>query len=237
MNPTILFENDHIVAVNKPAGLMVHGDGRSTAPSLADWFVSAYPNSADVGEPAIVGEGKTIPRPGVVHRIDKDTSGVVLLVKDQETYEFLKEAFKNRNVRKVYETFVYGSVKNDRGVIDRPIGKSKNDPRLRSAQRGARGVMRDAITQYRVLARGNGATHLEVRPKTGRTHQIRVHMKALNHPVVCDPLYAPDKEPILGFTRLALHAKSVEFTDAEGREIKIEAPLPDDFVRALESLS
>ncbi len=236
MNPTILFENEHILAVNKPSGMLVHTDGRATEKTLSDWFVSRYPQAKDVGEPMETSTGALLPRPGVVHRLDKDTSGVVLLAKDQETFLFLKNAFKNREIRKVYNTFVSGSVKDDRGVITRPIGKSKKDPRRYSAQRGARGAIRDAITQYRVIERGEGTTYLEVRPKTGRTHQIRVHMKALNHPVVCDSLYAPDEPARLGFKRLALHAREISFVDQEGNEHTIEAPLPEDFVRALESL-
>jgi 23S rRNA pseudouridine1911/1915/1917 synthase len=172
-----------------------------------------------------------------VHRLDRDTSGAVVLAKDQETFLYLKDLFQKREVSKVYDAFVYGSVKNDRGAIDRPIGKSKKDPRRRVAGRGARGALRDAVTQYRVLARGGGATHLELRPKTGRTHQIRVHMKAIGHPVVCDALYAPQMPPLLGFERLALHAHSLSFIHPDGREITIEAPLPQDFLSARDALS
>jgi 23S rRNA pseudouridine1911/1915/1917 synthase len=232
MEPTILYEDEHIVAVNKPAGLMVHTDGRSDEKTLSDWFVAKYPAAATVGEPMETSDGRMLPRPGIVHRLDKETSGVVLLVKDQETFTYLKQQFHDRAVRKVYNAFVHGNVKDDRGIINRPIGKSKKDPRRYSAQRGARGMLRDAITQYRVLARGSGATYLELRPKTGRTHQIRVHMKALNHPVVSDTLYAPDEPKLLGFERLALHAHSVSFIHPEGEEITIEAPLPKDFLEA-----
>ncbi|HXK40105.1 MAG TPA: RluA family pseudouridine synthase [Candidatus Paceibacterota bacterium] len=239
LEPVILYEDDHLLAVNKPAGLMVHTDGRSKEATLADWFVTKYPAATNVGEPTvsrIAGRETRIERPGIVHRLDQDTSGVILLAKDQETFEHLKKQFQEREVTKVYSAFVYGNVKHERGVITRSIGKSKKDPRRRSAQRGARGVMRDAITQYRVLARGEGATYLELRPKTGRTHQIRVHMKALNHPVVCDGLYAPDMPPLLGFSRLALHAASLSFTHPDGREMTIEAPFPDDFVRAQKAI-
>jgi 23S rRNA pseudouridine1911/1915/1917 synthase len=242
LEPEILFEDEHVIAVNKPAGLMVHADGRSKEATLADWFVAKYPTAVDVGEPMVVqqttdnGQQTTISRPGIVHRLDKETSGVILLAKDQPTFETLKAQFQEREVRKVYHAFVYGDVKHERGVITRPIGKSKKDPRRYSAQRGARGVLRDAVTQYRVLARGKGATYLEVRPKTGRTHQIRVHMKALNHPVVCDGLYAPDLPPLLGFNRLALHAASLSFMHPEGNEMTVEAPFPNDFVRAQKAI-
>ncbi len=232
MNIPILFENDDLVVINKPAGVMVHGDGKSKEPTIADWFAETYPASKDVGEPAEQADGTLLPRPGIVHRLDADTSGVLVLAKTQEAYTYLKEQFQERKMKKVYVAFVYGSVRDDRGIINRPIGKSRRDPRLRTAMRGARGLMRDAITHYRVIARGKGVTELELRPKTGRTHQIRVHMQSMNHQVVCDPLYAPTKSPMLGFERLALHAKSLSFTAPTGEELSIEAPLPEDFVRA-----
>ena len=236
MEPTILYEDEHILAVDKPAGLMVHADGRSSEPTLADWFVARHPEAVAVGEPMEMPDGTLIQRPGVVHRLDKETSGVVLLAKDQETFDYLKERFQEREIRKVYNAFVYGSVKHERGIINRPIGKSRKDPRRQSAQRGARGELRDAITHYRVLARGAGTTYLELRPKTGRTHQIRVHMKALNHPVVADALYAPNEAKLLGFERLALHAHSLSFVHPDGREITIEAPFPEDFVNAQKAI-
>lgn len=231
MPPTILFENNDLVVINKPSGLMVHGDGRNVEPTVADWFAETYPASKEVGEPAKLSDGRIIPRPGIVHRLDADTSGVLVLAKTQEAYAYLKTQFQERTIKKVYVAFVYGNVRDDRGIINRPIGKSRRDPRLRTAMRGARGMMRDAITHYRVMARGDGVTELELRPKTGRTHQIRVHMQSMNHPVVCDPLYAPGKEPLLGFERLALHARSLSFAMPNGEEISIEAPLPEDFVR------
>ncbi len=232
MEPTILYEDDHILAVNKPSGLMVHADGRSNEQTLSDWFITKYPQAAAVGDPIEVSDDTSPLRPGIVHRLDKETSGVILLPKDQATFEYLKERFKNREIRKVYNAFVYGNVKNERGIINRPIGKSRKDPRRQSAQRGARGELREAITQYRVLARGAGTTYLELRPKTGRTHQIRVHMKALNHPVVADGLYAPNEPKLLGFERLALHAHSLSFVHPNGSEITIEAPFPEDFLNA-----
>jgi len=128
--------------------------------------------------------------------------------------------------------FVYGVLKESTGVIDRPIGKSRKDFRLRSAQRGARGELREAVTAYTVLKQGGVATYVEVRPKTGRTHQIRVHFKAIHHPVVCDKLYAPKHKCILGFTRLALHASSITFSLPGGVAVTAEAPLPRNFRQA-----
>lgn len=236
MDIPILYEDNDIVVINKPAGLMVHADGRSSLKTLADWVLETYPALADVGEPGVLGDGTEIARPGIVHRIDKDTSGALVIAKTQESFLHLKEAFQNREVSKQYAAFVYGVVKEDYDVINRPIGKSKKDPRLWSAQRGARGMMRDAITEYRVRERGKEFTYLEVRPKTGRTHQIRVHMKAINHPIVCDPLYAPKMPAALGFTRLALHAEKISLTTVSGKEVVAEAPLPEDFLAAEKAL-
>lgn len=246
MHIPILYEDDDVLVINKPAGLMVHGDGRSSEKTLADWVLEHYPQLADVGEPGVLSDGRHIPRPGIVHRIDKDTSGVLVIAKTQESFMHLKGAFQNRAVQKQYAAFVYGLLKDDYDVINRPIGKNKKDPRMWSAQRGARGQMRDAVTEYRVRGRlpadasagdgGTGFTYIEVRPKTGRTHQIRVHMKAINHPIVCDSLYAPKMPPALGFSRLALHAEKISFTSVSGKEIAAEAPLPEDFKRAEKAL-
>lgn len=234
MNPTIpiLFENDDVLVVDKPSGLAVHGSDRSEQYTLADWFAEHYPTSADVGEPLVLTTGKVIDRAGIVHRLDADTSGVIILAKTQEAYEHLKKQFHDRLTKKVYNAFVYGNVRDDRGIINRPIGKSRRDPRLRTAMRGARGLLRPSITHYRVLDRGTGGTYLELRPKTGRTHQIRVHMKSMNHPVVADPLYAPEKPTIFGFNRLALHARQLTIELPNGEERVFEAPLPEDFIKA-----
>jgi 23S rRNA pseudouridine1911/1915/1917 synthase len=165
------------------------------------------------------------------------------MAKNQTTFEHLKNQFQKRETEKIYNAFVYGVMDEEDGVIDRSIGRSSKDFRMWSAQRGARGELRDALTVYKVLERGRpaeayegGFSYLEVRPKTGRTHQIRVHLKAINHPVVNDPLYAPKREAALGFTRLALHARSLDFISVTGHMIHIEAPLPEDFVRGLKEL-
>lgn len=124
-------------------------------------------------------------------------------------------------------------MKDDEGVVNRAIGRSSKNFRLKSAQRGARGLLRKATTEYTVLDRGEDITFVEFRPKTGRTHQIRVHAKAINHPIVCDNLYAPRQECKLGFNRVALHALSLDISTTEGEMLSIKAPLPKDFEDAL----
>lgn len=231
----VLHEDSDIIAVNKPAGLAVHKDGNTEEYTLADWVLETHPEIKGVGEPQPTTHNPqpTIERPGIVHRLDRDTSGVLVLAKHQEAFEHLKKQFQNREVEKRYKAVVYGQVKNESGVVDRPIGRSARDPRKKSAQRGAKGNMREAVTEYNVLARGREYTLLEVRPKTGRTHQIRVHLKAINHPVLCDKLYAPKRECALGMERQALHAASISFIAPNGERLTIEAPGPPDFSGAV----
>lgn len=238
----ILHQDADIIAINKPAGLVVHSDGKTNEPTLSDWVAENFPHSIDVGEPIILADGSVINRPGIVHRLDRDTSGVMLIALTQQGFNHLKRQFQDRDIEKIYHTFVYGIMKENDGVIDRPITRSRKDFRLWSAQRGGRGEARDAVTHYKVLSRiesdikDNEATFVEVSPKTGRTHQIRVHFKAINHPVVADPLYAPKRKTLLGFKRLALHAKQITFADMENNPITIQAPYPNDFTFALSKL-
>lgn len=236
MDISILYEDKDIVAVNKPAGIVVHPDGKSKGPFLTDWILENYPKTKNVGEPVETKEFGIIERPGIIHRLDRDTTGVLLIAKTKIGHSTLKEQFQERTLTKKYLTFVYGEIKDRFGIINRPIGRSPNDFRRWSATRGARGELRDAETWYTLLAYRAGFSFLEVEPKTGRTHQIRVHFKAVNHPVVCDGLYAPEKilekPDALGFKRNALHAYSIEFTNCAGKKVMVKAPVPDDFSNA-----
>lgn len=234
----ILYEDSDMLVINKPAGLVVHSDGRTKEPSVSEWFVDKYPDSKDVGESIEKTSGEVIERAGVVHRIDRDTSGILLLAKTKEGHAHLKAQFQNREVEKAYHLFVYGLMKEDRGSINLPIKKSSGDFRKWSAQRGGRGEEREALTYFEVLKRDetHKATFVEAKPKTGRTHQIRVHFLAIHHPVVADGLYAASKLPILGFERLALHARKIGFMNLKGEKVEVEAPYPADFQRALDSI-
>ncbi|HVZ76206.1 MAG TPA: RluA family pseudouridine synthase [Candidatus Paceibacterota bacterium] len=235
MEPTVLYEDDSIIVIDKPTGLAVHADGRHERATVVDWLMTRYPEIKGVGEEQTLSDGTIIERPGIVHRIDRDTSGVMVIARTQKAFEFLKEQFQNREVKKVYRAFVYGGFKDERGIIDRPIGSARGGLGPRSATR-PHGTTRDAQTLYKVLGVGNGASYVEAFPKTGRTHQIRVHFSLIQHPIVCDPLYAPGRPSILGFTRLALHAYSISFTHPNGHEVIFEAPLPADFARAEQEL-
>lgn len=229
----ILFENDDLVAVEKPSGLMTHPDGHNEEPTASDWFASAYPASAEVGETQRLKDGSEIRRPGVVHRLDRETSGVLVFAKTQEAHAFLKEAFQNRLAKKTYVAFTYGIPKERKGLIDFAIGRSRKDFRLRSAQPKAKGLLREAITKYEVLTDNGTHSLMKLMPETGRTHQIRVHLKAIHHPIVGDPLYAPNRAADLGFTRLGLHAYRLALPTPTGEMLTFTAPLPEDLMLGL----
>ena len=246
---TILYEDNDCLFINKPAGISMHGDGKTPEYTLADWILEHYPLLAQTGESMkvkIKGEEIEIPKPGIVHRLDKETSGVVLVAKSQHAYEFFKKQFQEREIEKVYHCFVYGWPKDDTQTIDGPIGSDSGDIRKWTSGKGARGTIRDARTDITVLSRfgegeyeGKGNTKdgtysfIEARPKTGRTHQIRVHLRSINHPIVCDSLYAAKRAPALGFERLALHARCLTIMLPSGQEKRVEAPYPADFEEAL----
>lgn len=242
MEPKILYEDQFLFALDKPSGVMVHTDGRSQEKTLVDWIRANYPELEEVGESQVLQNGERVKRPGIVHRLDRDTSGVILVAKTKEAHQFLKEQFQNRRVEKIYHAVVWGNFSPDKmvGVIDKPIGRSASDFRKWSAEFGAKGELREAVTEYRVLEQNKEISYLEVRPKTGRTHQIRVHLKAISHPVVGDKLYGP-KIPNPIFGRLALHAFSIKLelpparTDRGGNHtfITIESPLPKEFEEAI----
>ncbi len=240
MKIPILYEDKDVVVINKPAGIMVHPDGKTKEKSLVDWILKKYPKTKNVGEPTELSDGTKLLRPGIVHRIDKDTTGALIIAKNKVAYEFLKEQFQDRKVHKIYNAFIYGDMKDERGMINRAIGRSPNDFRKWSAQRGARGEMRESVTYFKVLGKKDGVTFVEAIPKTGRTHQIRVHFTAINHPVVKDSLYAThfflEQKNQMGFKRLALHARELEITKPDGEILKVVAPYPEDFENAMKKL-
>ena len=242
MNIEIIYEDQNILSINKPVGLLVHGDGKNTGPTLADWILEKYPELKEIGEPIELQNGDIIYRPGIVHRLDKDTSGVLLIAKNQESFKYLKSLFKNREIQKNYRTFVYGNVKYDKKIIDTPIGRSKSNFKRWATTREIRGQAREAVTQYLTILKTDKFSYIDVFPKTGRTHQIRVHMKYDNHPILADHLYAgknfdrENPENNLFFTTQALHAYKITFKNLDGSEITITAPLPESFKKAEEIL-
>ena len=244
MKPEIIFEDSDVLVIDKPAGLIVHSDGRTIEPSVADWVLEQYPEMREVGESWESPQGEMVPRPGIVHRLDRTTSGVMILGKNAEAYAFLKEQFQSRTTEKEYRAFVYGHPKEDRGLIEREIVRIRAvPPRWGVARAGESKKHREAVTEWSVLERGVDSEKNEkvaliaTQPKTGRTHQIRVHLKALGFPIICDPLYSKGKECLLGFDRPALHALKLTIQLPSGSQQTFEAPFPVDFEKAKENVA
>jgi 23S rRNA pseudouridine1911/1915/1917 synthase len=211
---------------------------------VVDWFLDYFPDAKDVGEEKKNADHGVQERSGIVHRLDRDTSGVMVLAKTKEMFEYLKTQFQDRRVYKEYRAFIYGQLREKWGMIDRKIGRSARDFRLRSAQRGAKGTLREALTNWEVIGtgmyQGEHFSYVKLIPKTGRMHQLRVHMKAIDKPIVGDVLYAGAKltqSSNLELSRLALHAHKLTFNLPDGEECRFIAPVPQEFEDAAERIA
>jgi 23S rRNA pseudouridine1911/1915/1917 synthase len=245
LEPTIIYEDEDVLVINKPEGWIVHEDGKTKdAPVVVEWFLGRLPAAAGVGEPGYSPSGAVLNRSGVVHRLDRETSGVLILAKTQDAHKFLKQQFKDRHVSKEYRAFVYGRIHDRWGTINRPIGRSSKDHRLRSAMKGAKGLMREAITEFERIGMGEFEeqpfSYLKLMPKTGRTHQLRVHMRAIDRPIVGDRMYGShviETSNNLLINRLALHAHVLELVLPNGTENRFIAPVPQIFEEAAERIA
>jgi 23S rRNA pseudouridine1911/1915/1917 synthase len=243
--PIVLFEDADILVINKPEGWLTHDDAKeSMAPVVVDWFLARVPEAAGVGEVGYSPKGVELNRSGVMHRLDRETSGVLVLAKNQAAHQFLKEQFKDRKVYKEYRAFVYGRIHDRWGTINRPIGRSAKDYRQRSAQRGAKGILREAITDFERIGvgefEGEAFSYVKLIPKTGRTHQLRVHLRAVDRPIVGDELYGAYKIPgsnNLLMDRLMLHAHILEIELPSGSKERFIAPVPQEFEDAAERIA
>jgi len=216
-----LYENDDILIIDKPAGLTVHPGPAVRGDTLTDGLLFSHPLIREVGEDD---------RPGIVHRLDKETSGCILVAKTPEAYEYFKDSFQKRTVKKVYIALALGEMENSHGLIDTPIGKSKLDFRKRSAKDMLE--PKEALTEYDVLEVLEGDVDkyslIKVQLRTGRTHQIRVHFNTLHHPLMGDSLYGGKRVRIPGLNRHFLHAYSIEVRLLDGTWIEAVSPLPQD---------
>lgn len=221
----IVYEDDDVLVVNKPRGMVVH-----PAPgNYTGTLVNALMYHCGDNLSAING----VLRPGIVHRIDKDTSGLLAVAKSDRAHESLSEQLSAHTVTRRYTALVYNNLKEDEGTVDAPIGRDPSD-RFKRAVTERNG--KRAVTHWRVLERFGTFTLIEARLETGRTHQIRVHMSYIKHPLVGDPLYGPKKQPF-SLSGQLLHAGVLGFNHpADGRYMEFKADLPEEFSKVLEEL-
>lgn len=244
----ILYENDNLIVVDKPAGISVHPGAGETKETLSEWFINAYPEVKKYSWPNDPGLPE-FAKVGIVHRLDKDTSGIIVLAKNPETQRFLQDQFKSRETHKVYQALVLGKIEPKEGVIDAQIGR---DPNNRLQQRvtpmvfsWTRGKTRTAITKYKIiknlLLNPYHLSLLEVNPLTGRMHQIRVHLAYLGYPIIGDPVYntkeSRNVSKILGLNRQFLHCVELTIKLPNGEQKTFHSKLAIDLMLVLNNLS
>lgn len=226
IEPEIIYRDEHALVLCKPSGLLAHSAAHMKiphGPTLTDWLKENYPQTKNVGDNPEY-------RPGIVHRLDKDTSGVMIVALDQEAFLFFKQCFKEREAKKTYLALVQGEVGQEVKTIDAPIGVKAGT--VKRTTHGGKD-QKEAITKYRgektFKKNGQAFSLVRVFPLTGRTHQIRVHMNSIHHPIVGDVMYGGKRNALLA-NRLMLHAASLEIPMVSGVKMKFEAPLPEAFV-------
>ncbi|MEK7616420.1 MAG: RluA family pseudouridine synthase [Patescibacteria group bacterium] len=217
--PKVVYESPSTLIINKPSGLLTHPrNEHDKRESVASWLAKNYPGAV------------------WAHRLDKDTSGILLIAKTPEALAYYRELFHDRKIQKQYIALVYGTMKNETGIIDAPLFKFGTRQSMRPPREGNT-LERAALTEYKVVKQFDDYAIMEVRPKTGRTHQIRIHLRSIGHPIVCDPIYAEKSRvcPVeLG--RLFLHAQKLIFTTPEGQAMTLEADLPPELENFLKTL-
>ncbi len=221
----VVFEDDDIIVINKPKGMVVH-------PAAGHWsgtLVNALMHHCRYSLSGINGEL----RPGIVHRIDMDTSGLLIVAKNDFAHQSLAEQLKDHSLARTYECIIIGNLKTDEGTIDAPIGRHPVD---RKKMAVTEKNSRSAVTHWRVLERFGSHTHLQCRLETGRTHQIRVHLSWQNHPILGDTVYG-HKKPELGQSSQCLHARELTFRHPRtGEAVTVTCPLPEYFENVLDKL-
>lgn len=217
----IIHEDPAYLVVEKPSGLLVHPSPHESGETLSERLAAMYPELKTVGDDPTL-------RPGIVHRLDRDVSGLLVVARTQEMFEHLKTQFQNRTIEKHYTALVHGIVGKDAGAINAPLGRSNRTGRIAAV----RNEGREALTTFTVVKRLQHYTLLDVQIHTGRTHQIRVHMASIGHAIVGDAQYRPRKMKD-NFPRPFLHATSLAFTDLHGKRVRYESPLPEELAAFL----
>jgi 23S rRNA pseudouridine1911/1915/1917 synthase len=223
--PDIIFENETILVINKPSGLVVHPYDYSTEETLLDFLLAYIPDSFVIDNSVTLQDKRVINLGGIVHKLDRDTSGVLVIAKNQKTFDELKSQFRNHTTKKTYVALLEGIVKEDQFTINAPLGRNKKDYKQQVNPINPRGELRDAITDVQVITRNeiHTSTLVELTPKTGRTHQLRAHMSHIGHPIVGDKAYGSTH----GSTRIMLHAKTLMF-DLNGEKYFFATDIPED---------
>ena len=230
----VVYEDDYIIVINKPKGMVVHPAPGNYSGTLVNALLYHCKDS-------LSGIGGVM-RPGIVHRIDKDTSGLLVVAKNDEAHAALSEELKYHGIEREYRALVTGGFKDDNGTVDYPIGRHPVDRKKQAVILDGSGSAREAITHYQVLERFGGVSYLALKLETGRTHQIRVHMSYTGHALLGDEVYAKNKtqfekrHPSL-FNGQALHAKKLTLTHPKtGERMCFECEMPEEFEKALELL-
>lgn len=220
----VVYEDDDVIVVNKPSGLVVH-----PAPGHPDGtLVNALLYHCGA---SLSGVGGAL-RPGIVHRIDRDTSGLIIAAKNDYAHQFLSAQLADHTLARTYECIVVGNLREDSGTVDAPIARDSRDRKRMAVVPGGR----RAVTHWTALARYPGYTHVQCRLETGRTHQIRVHMAYLGHPILGDTVYGA-KKPVPGLTGQCLHAVGLQFIHPRTKElVSLSCPLPGEFTAALRKI-
>ena len=220
----IIFQNKDFIALNKPVGLAVHAGVNTSEKTLVDFLLEKFPEIKSVGDDPEV-------RPGIVHRLDKETSGVMVVARNQKTFEFLKDLFKNRNIEKKYLALIHGKLKEKEGQVEGEMGRSKKDFRKQALVRGKISVRKErySLTFYKVKKELEKYSLLEVSPKTGRMHQIRVHLHSIGHPILGDKKYTFKEYKNIDAPRMFLHAASISFIGSGNEKYFFESQPPKEF--------
>lgn len=228
----IIYQDENIVVVNKPAGLQVHPSDVEKENTLVNALIVKFPEIKNIND----GSEDSWMRPGIVHRLDKDTSGAIVVARNQKTFDELKRKFADREMEKNYVALVYGHLKKESGAVDAPIARSASFKKQKIARGKMKGTARPAMTEYKLLKRYKDFDLVEAWPKTGRMHQIRVHFSSIGNPIVGDEKYKrKDLSIPVGVKRHFLHAQKLKF-ELFGKEYSFSADLPEDFQDFLDTI-